>query len=91
MGGAAWCSCFATALLPGRAIRSDMATVSTPEIYVEGDLFKRSRGLHPSRVKKKRVQKRFCQLTRDSFKYFKNRNEVRSVACYLNFVIAKVL
>jgi len=49
-------------------LHTGMAATSTPEIYVEGNLFKRPRGLHPSRMpKKKWVQKRFCRLTGDSF------------------------
>ena len=70
-GGAA-CSIFECTELPGRrsshTILAEMAAVS-PLVYMEGVVYKRSRGRrHPSRVKK--TQKRFCRLTKDSFDYF---------------------
>ena len=66
-GGAA-CTNVASCLADDITL-AEMAAVSTPVIYMEGIVYKRSRGRrHPSRVKK--TQKRFCRLTKDSFDYF---------------------
>ena len=68
-GGAA-CTTFECTELPGSyTTLAEMAAVSSPVVYKEGIVYKRSRGRrHPSRVKK--TQKRFCRLTEDSFDYF---------------------
>ena len=68
-GGAARNTFECTELPDSYTTLAEMAAVSTPVIYMEGILYKRSRGRrHPSRVKK--TQKRFCRLTKDSFDYF---------------------